>query len=91
MSISSRIKVSKDKTASGTIRLQFIDMTTSTIVADVTLDIVTSKGLLEILTKKIEEIESVIKSKEPDKEIKKVQRQQIPMRATDTEDSTYTG
>lgn len=66
-------------------------MTTKTVISDVTLDIVTGKALAEIIVSKIAEIEGVMKSKEPEKDVKKISRQQMSVKASETEDSLYTG
>ena len=87
--ISERIKVSKTKRTAGFMRLQFTDMTTSRIVADVTVDAVTCEGLINILTKKLKEMDKLIKSKDPEKELKKMKQQ--PVKVSNKEETEYTG
>ena len=88
--ISNRIKVSKTKRASGVLRLQFTDMLTKVVIADIIIDSVTCEGLIRVLQNKLKEIDKIMKSTDPVKEIKKLSRQ-LPVKATNKEEIGYTG
>jgi len=88
--ISNRIKVSKTKRAAGVVRLQFTDMLTKVVVADIIIDSVTCEGLIRVLQNKLKEMDKVMKSSDPVKEIKKLSKQQ-PAKATNKEEVGYTG
>jgi hypothetical protein len=88
--ISNRIKVSKTKRTSGVLRLQFTDMLTKVVIADIIIDSVTCEGLIRVLQNKLKEIDKIMKSPDPVKEIKKLSRQP-PVKATNKEEIGYTG
>ena len=89
--ISMRLKASKTKNATGFVRLQFVDTYTSQVLADIVIDAVTCEGLVDVLKSKLEEINKVIKSSDPEKEIKRLLKQQ-PVKIGGTEEEPqYTG
>lgn len=88
--ISNRIKVSKTKRAAGVVRMQFTDMLTKVVIADIIIDSVTCEGLIRVLQTKLKEMDKVLKSSDPVKEIKKLSRQP-PAKATNKEEVGYTG
>lgn len=89
--ISSRLKVSKTKRAAGFIRLQFVDMSTAQIISDITIDIVTAESLIGILKTKLEEVDKVVKSGDPKREIQKLSKQQPIKLGSKEDEASYTG
>lgn len=85
---SAEIRVAKTKRVAGSIKMQFVDLRTAQVVADVVIDTVTCEGLANVLKMKLDEIDKISKSSDPEKELKRIYK---PQPAKVTEETEYTG
>lgn len=90
VNINTQLKGTKTGRVTAVIRLQFFDRVTNRVLGDIAIDTCTAEALAKILNDKLIETDRVIKSKNPEKEIKDMTEKPTE-KSTREETDAYTG